>query len=81
MSIDIDRAMFAACLAIFRASGWWSEDDLAGYKSLVGQIMKGVDEDAKQAAREFWASQSSSNATGISQRIRGDLAQVERLAA
>jgi len=83
MSIEIDRAMFAACREVLRASGWWPEDQLAGYTQFIGRLMKSDDEDAKQAARDFWASRmdTRNSAAGINQRIRSYLAQAEREAA
>lgn len=82
-TVEADRAMFAACLAIFRASGWWSKEQIAGYTQDVGQIMNCSDEDARQAARDFWASRTDTrnSAAGINQRIRSYLAQAEREAA
>ncbi len=78
-----DRELFAACRDVLRASGWWSEDQLAGYTQFIGRLMQSNDKDAKQAARDFWASRTdtSNSAAGINERIRADLAQVERKAA
>lgn len=78
-----DRELFAACRDVLRASGWWSEDQLAGYTQFIGRLMKSDDEDAKQAARDFWSDRTSggNSAAGINQRIRADLATQERKVA
>ena len=53
-TVETDRSLFRACLAAFRASGWWSEEQIAEYTQIAGQIMNGSDTEAKQAARDFW---------------------------
>lgn len=53
--VENDRALFKACLSVFRASGWWSEEQIAEYTQIAGQIMNGSDTEAKEAARDFWA--------------------------
>ena len=70
-TVETDRELFKSCLAMFRASGWWSEEQIAGYTQDIGQIMNGSDDEAKQAARDFWDSRTNANTEdGINQRIR-----------
>lgn len=80
---EADRELFKACVSMFRASGWWLEDQIAEYTQDAGQIMNGSDKEAKQAARDFWSDRTSggNSAAGINQRIRADLATQERKVA
>lgn len=71
-AVTDDRELFDACRDVLRASGWWSEDQLAGYTQFIGRLMKSDDEDAKQAARDFWASRTGTrnSAAGINERMK-----------
>ena len=66
-----DRALYAAAVRIFEASGWWSSAQLFAYRELVAQLMRTGSDDEKQAAREFWTDRVGGNAAlGINARIR-----------
>lgn len=62
-TVETDRALFKACLSMFRESGWWSEEQIAEYTQIAGQIMNGSDTEAQQAAREFWADRTGTQQT------------------
>jgi hypothetical protein len=72
---QVDRALYAAVMQAFEASGWWSSEQLLAYRALVAQLMRAGSADDKQAAREFWADRAGGNAAlGINARMRERLA-------
>lgn len=77
-----DRALYAAAVAEFEASGWWSAADLAEYREIAAQVMKNGTDDEKAAAREFWQDRSGwlDAGNGINQRIRNSLEDERRAA-
>lgn len=78
-----DRALYAAAVEAFEASGWWSESDMAEYRDIAARIMKSGTDEEKQAARDFWTDRAGDGqrAIGINQRIRADIETADRKAA
>ena len=77
-----DRALYAAAVRMFEASGWWSSAQLLAYRELVAQLMRSGSDDEKQAAREFWTERGGGNsALGINARIREANATVKESVA
>ena len=76
-----DRALYAAAVRMFEASGWWSSAQLLAYRELVAQLMRSGSDDEKQAAREFWIDRAGNSALGINARIRESLAHGHTLKA
>lgn len=83
-SVADDRDNYALYVAERVECGGWAPEDVNEYRAAVGVVMHSGTEDARLAAREFWAlkaKDSSFCATGINDRIKAFIAAEKRLAA
>ena len=78
-SAEQDRQNYQAYIADRVERGGWTKSDVAEYRAEVAKIMAGDDDDAKRAAREFWALKRTGKSSGINHRIKQaiDLAKQE----
>ena len=68
-SAEQDRLNYQAYVAD-RVEHGWTKHDVKEYRQSVADIMSGEDDDAKAAAREFWALKRVNPEKGVNPRIR-----------